>query len=183
MGTALVVVDMLNDFVDGVLANPAAPAIVPPIAELARDARAERDWVVVYCNNAHRPGDTELTAFPPHAMVGTPGAAVVDELRPEPSDLVVPKRFYSGFTRTDLHATLCAREVDRLVLAGQHTDCCIRHTCYDAFVRDYGLTVCTDATTVYEPADQEPVEVRQERALRYLATYYSAQLVPSTEVA
>lgn len=39
MRTALVVVDMLNDFVDGVLGNPAAKEIIGPIASLAEQAR------------------------------------------------------------------------------------------------------------------------------------------------
>jgi nicotinamidase-related amidase len=39
MQTALVIVDMLNDFVDGILANPAAKSIVGPISSLAERAR------------------------------------------------------------------------------------------------------------------------------------------------
>jgi nicotinamidase-related amidase len=44
MRTALVVVDMLEDFVDGVLANPAAKLIISPIASLAELARKSHDW-------------------------------------------------------------------------------------------------------------------------------------------
>ena len=82
MQTALVVVDMLNDFVDGVLANPAARHIVEPIASLLHRARPANDWVVLYANDAHGVTDRELRVFPPHAMAGTPGAEVIDELRP-----------------------------------------------------------------------------------------------------
>ena len=42
MRTGLIFVDMLNDFVDGVLANPVAKGIVDPIARLSEDAR-QRD--------------------------------------------------------------------------------------------------------------------------------------------
>ena len=175
MRTALVVVDMLNDFVDGVLGNPPARDIINPIASLLDRAHGENDWVVVYANDAHHLSDVELSVFPPHAMAGTPGAAVVDQLRPGPRDVVVNKRFYSAFTETDLQATLSAREVGRVVLVGQHTDCCIRHTGYDAFVRDYELVVCPDATTVFGPGAEEPLASRQERALEYLRTYYGAR--------
>src|ERR1035437_7736092 len=125
MRTALVVVDMLNDFRDGVLGNPAAKEIIGPIASLAEQARVSEDWMVIYANDAHQLSDVELRVFPPHAMAGTPSAEVLDELRPEPGDLVIDKRFYSAFTETDLEAVLRAHDVGRLVLVGQPTDCCI----------------------------------------------------------
>jgi len=174
--TALVVVDMLNDFMGGVLGNPAAKEIVAPIAQLTGQARGNSEWMVVYANDAHQLSDRELRVFPPHAMAGTPGANVIDELRPAPDDVIVPKRFYSAFTETELEALLRAGDVGRLVLVGQHTDCCVRHTSYDAFARGYELVVCPDATTVFEPGSDEPVSTRQRRALDYLRTYYGAQL-------
>jgi nicotinamidase-related amidase len=180
MTTALVVVDMLEDFVDGVLPNRAAKDIVGPIGQLAATARSRPDWVVLYANDAHLPDDFELRVFPPHAMAGTPGAMVIDELAPREGDLVVGKRAYSAFTGTDLDAVLGEHGVDRLVIVGQHTDCCVRHTCYDAFTRRLELVVCPDATTVYEPESHEPVSVRQHRALEYLKTYYGAELETTT---
>ena len=182
MRTALIVVDMLNDFVEGRLANPAAKTIIGPIASLAERARAEKEWVVVYANDAHLLSDVELRVFPPHALAGTPGAAVVPELAPKADDLVVGKRFYSAFTETDLAAVLADHEVGRLVLVGQHTDCCIRHTSYDAFRAGYELAVCPDATTVYQPGSDEPIAARQERALAYLTTYYGARIERSSDV-
>ncbi len=180
--SALVVVDMLNDFMDGVLGNPAAAGIVDPIRQLAARARTTADWVVVYACDAHELSDVELRVFPPHAMAGTPGAAVVDELEPQHGDVVVPKRFYSSFTETRLEAELRAHDVERVVLVGQHTDCCVRHTAYDAFARGFELAVCPDATTVFEPGSTEPIAQRQDRALDYLHTYYGARLLGSRDV-
>lgn len=176
MRAALVVIDMLNDFVDGVLANPAAESVIAPIAGLAERARDTADWLVVYANDAHRPDDRELRVFPPHAMEGTVGAAVVGALHPRVTDMVVGKRFYSAFTETDLEERLRSNDVGRLVLVGQHTDCCVRHTAYDAFCRGFDLVVCADATTVFEPGSDEPVAARQARALEYLRRYYGAHL-------
>lgn len=112
-------------------------------------------------------------------MAGTEGAQVVDELRPTERDVVVPKRAYSAFTETDLDRALADHGVERLVLVGQHTDCCVRHTSYDAFVRELEIAVCADATTVFEPGSDEAVDVRQHRALEYLKTYYGAQIATS----
>jgi nicotinamidase-related amidase len=72
MNTALVIVDMLRDFVDGRLANPAAKPTIQRIGALADAARRRSDWIVVYGNDAHRPGDLELRLFGEHAMVGPP---------------------------------------------------------------------------------------------------------------
>ena len=182
MHSALVVLDMLNDFVDGVLGNPAAKEIVGPISSIAGHARTSDEWLVVFANDAHHLSDVEFGVFPPHAMAGTTGAAVIDELRPEPADLVVEKRFYSAFTETDLDNILRSHDVGRLVLVGQHTDCCVRHTAYDAFVRGYELAVCPDATTVFEPGSDEPLALRQERALEYLRAYYGARFPVSCDV-
>lgn len=183
MRSALIVIDMLNDFMDGVLGNPAAKEIVPAIAGLVRQARETGEWVVIYANDAHLLDDVELQVFPPHAMSGTPGAAVIDQLKPEAHDVVVPKRFYSAFTETDLNQRLRQAEVGRLVLVGQHTDCCVRHTSYDAFVGGFELVVCPEATTVFAPGSSEPVPDRQARALEYLRTYYGARIEPTEAVA
>jgi len=182
MTTALLVVDMLNDFLHGVLANPAARAIVEPISGAVDRARAHADWVVVYTNDAHHLDDVELQVFPPHAMAGTPGAQVIDELAPAAGDLVVDKRAYSAFTGTTLEELLRRHAVQQLVLVGQHTDCCLRHTSYDAFMRGLDIVVCPDASAVFEPGTPEPVETRQERALEYLRAYYGATLKSVTDL-
>ncbi|MGA8296607.1 MAG: isochorismatase family protein [Acidimicrobiales bacterium] len=70
MCTALVIVDMLNDFVEGTLANPPAKEIIEPIATIANSARLSEGRLVVYTNDAHLPSDVELRVFPPHAMKG-----------------------------------------------------------------------------------------------------------------
>jgi nicotinamidase-related amidase len=176
MATALLVLDMLDDFTSGKLANPAAQPIIEPIAALARAARERDDWLVIYGHDAHRPGDFELAVFGEHAMADTPGAAVVADLAPQPGDLVVPKRYYSAFTQTDLDASCRVRQIDRLVVTGQHTDCCCRHTSYDAFARGIALTAVSDATAVYEPFAAGRYQQAQDSALQYLRTYYGAQM-------
>jgi nicotinamidase-related amidase len=89
----------LTDFTCGKLASPAAGQIIEPIAALTRAARERDDWLVLYRNDAHRPSDFELAVFGEHATAGIPGAAVVDQLAPQPGDVVVAKRCYPAFTR------------------------------------------------------------------------------------
>jgi nicotinamidase-related amidase len=176
MATALLVLDMLDDFITGKLANTAAEQIVEPIAALARMARGRDDWLVVYGSDAHQAGDFELAVFGEHAMAGSPGARVTEALTPRAGDIVVPKRFYSAFTQTDLDATCQVHRIDRLVMTGQHTDCCCRHTSYDAFARGIQLVVVADATAVYQPFAADDYQQAQNRALQYLRTYYGAEV-------
>ena len=174
---ALVVIDMLNDFVTGTLANEQrARAIVPANQRLLEHARASDDWVVVFANDAHRPGDPELAVWGEHAMEGTPAAEVIPELAPAEGDLVFPKRAYSAFGDTGLLDELRRRGVDEVVLTGQHTHCCVRHTAYDAFQAGLGVVVPADAVAVFEGVDGDD-------ALAYLRTVYGARVTTSAELA
>jgi nicotinamidase-related amidase len=176
MKTGLVIIDMLNDFHNGVLGNPAAVGIVEGIKLLVEYARSNKDWVVIYSNDAHKPGDLEFKVFGEHAVAGTDGAAVIDEIAPREDDEVVNKRYYSTFTETDMDSIGKVHHINRLVLVGQHTDCCVRHTSYDAYVRGLEVVVPSDATAVYEPLSNAPYEERQKAALDYLAGIYGARI-------
>ena len=182
MKTALVILDMLNDFVDGTLANSAAKPIIDPIAKLADEARGKDDWLVVYANDAHQPGDLEFAIFGEHAVAGSKGADVVGDLSPKKGDVVVPKRFYSAFTATDLDATCDVHDIGRMVVVGQHTDCCCRHTSYDAYRRGIEVVTVSDATCVFEPLTGGEYDAAQDRALQYLKIFYGAKIMESSAV-
>ena len=77
--------------------------------------------------------------------------------------MIVPKRYCSAFTQTDLDATCRVHGIPRLVVTGQHTDCCCRHTSYDAFARGITVTVVSDATAVYEPFAPQHIGPRLRR--------------------
>jgi nicotinamidase-related amidase len=173
---ALVIVDMLEDFVHGALANPQARIILPPVRELLAHARRE-GWVRVFANDAHEPGDPELAIWGEHAMAGTPGAQVVSGLAPAPGllELVVPKRAYGAFDGTDLDERLRELGVDEVVLAGQHTHICIRHSAYGALIHGYRITVPRDAVCAFEGIDEE-------KALEYLRAVYGAHVTSVGEL-
>ena len=77
MKQAILVVDMLNDFVTGALKCDRGLAIVPKTAQLLDGAR-KVGVPVVFCNDAHIKGiDHELKLWGDHAIVGTKGAEVI----------------------------------------------------------------------------------------------------------
>ena len=137
---ALIIVDMLKDFCDGKLANPKAQAIAPPLQRLLTHAR-EDGWVVVFSNDAHQPGDPELKVWGEHAMAGDPGAEVIDELSPAEGEIISEKRHYGAFDDTGLDEQLRERGVDEVVITGQHTHICVRHSSYGALIRGYEITI------------------------------------------
>lgn len=173
---ALVVVDMLADFVDGRLANSRARTLVEPIGRLLAYARSN-GWVVVFANDAHRPGDPELAVWGPHAMAGEPGAQVIEELGPAPGEreFVSPKRAYGAFDGTGLDERLRALGVDEVVIVGQHTHICVRHTAYGALIRGYRIVVARDAVCAFEGVDEE-------EALDYLRAVYGARIATVDEL-
>ena len=173
---ALVIVDMLNDFVTGAAgAGAAAKRIVPSVRRLLDHARADEDWLVVYANDAHRFDDRELELKGRHAMAGTLGAMVIDDLAPIGADreLIVSKRFYGAFDSTDLDDTLFDYDVIDIVLAGQSLDTSLLHTAYGAFCAGYAIQVPTDAVCA-------PDEVDIPQALERLSTTYGAELTTSS---
>lgn len=173
---ALVVIDMLNDFVTGKIANPRAEPIIPNIGDLLKKARSDRDdWLVVYANDAHLPGDFELKVWGEHAMAGTPGAEIIPELAAEAGEFVLPKRTYSSFHETGLDPLLRQFGVDTLVLTGQHTNICLRHTTADAFFRGYEVIVPRDGVEAISEEDHQA-------GLSYLETMYKADLPYTKEV-
>jgi len=143
-GSALLVIDMLEDFV-----RPGAPLEVPGARDILatlrrRISRARRKTeLVVYICDAHRKNDPEFTrmGWPPHAVAGTKGAAVVREIAPEPGDVVVEKKGYSGFFRTPLQTVLRRHGIRTVSLAGVVTNICILYTAYEAAVRGYEVVV------------------------------------------
>jgi nicotinamidase-related amidase len=171
---ALIIIDMLQDFVDGKLANPRAQVIVPSLQRLLEHAR-RAGWVVVFSNDAHEPSDREISIWGEHAMAGTPGAQVVEALQPQRGDLIVPKRLYGAFDGTDLGRLLHARGVDEVVLTGQHTHICVRHASYGAFQRGLAVTVPRDAVCTFEGVDDD-------QALDYLHSLYGAPITPAPSV-
>jgi nicotinamidase-related amidase len=169
---ALLVIDMLNDFIlpGAPLEVPDARRAVPAVRREIERARAEGRPVVFVCD-AHDPGDPEFARFgwPPHAVAGTRGAEVVDDLKPEARDTIVAKRSYSGFHDTDLTRVLEGLGVRRLRLTGCVTHICVLFTASDAVLRGYAVTVVEDAVAGLDPEDHRA-------ALRIMKTVLGARM-------
>jgi nicotinamidase-related amidase len=163
--TALVVVDMQNDFVapDGALHVPDAQATVPAIADLIRRFRAA-DARVVFTQDTHGAEDPEFAIWPPHAVAGTRGHAIVDDLHPLPDDTVLQKPRYDAFYGTPLDHLLRVWNVKTLVICGTVANICVHYTAASAALRWYDVVIPRDAVSALDPFDLA-ASLRQTTAL------------------
>ena len=77
---------------------------------------------------------------------GTWDFEIVDELRPEPGDVVIVKSRYSGFHGTDLDSFLRSRGIRNLLIAGIASNVCVESTIRDAYFNEYWPVMIADAT-------------------------------------
>lgn len=173
---AILVIDMLNDFADpkGKLYCATAEQVIPKIRQVV-EAGINR-IPVFYLNDAHVKGDRELEIWGEHALRGTWGAEVVAQLRPYVAQSeIVEKRWYSGFTETDLNERLKKLGTQTVYITGMHTNICDRHTCHDAYVNGYDIVVISDATGTF-------TEEEHADGLSYLKTMYGAKVMAADAV-
>lgn len=141
--SALIIVDMLNDFIEekgALYSGEGARNIIPFIAKRLQAYR-EAGNLVVYLQDAHAKDDLEFEKFPPHCVAGTWGSRTIDELAPQDGDIVIHKTRYSGFYGTDLDKILAENKPDVVEIAGVCTSICIMDTVGGLANRDYRTVV------------------------------------------
>ncbi len=176
---AVLIVDMLNDFVTGDLKCERARHIVPNLEKLIESAR-KHNIPVIYCNDAHYPEDFEvIEKWGKHAMKGTKGAEVIPELKPTEKDYVIEKRAYSSFYETGIDPLLKSlykgEGIRSVILGGLHTNICVRHTAADAFFRGYKIIIAQDCVEAFTQEDHK-------QGLKYLEYVYNAKIKTVDEI-
>jgi nicotinamidase-related amidase len=136
--TALIVADMLNDFLDpggSLYVGAQAREIIPFVAQKIAEFRAQEGVVIFVCD-AHAPDDREFRYFPAHAVKGSWGAEIIPELTPAPGDYQVEKTRYSPFAHTNLDDILKQEGVTEVHVVGVMTSICVMETVKELFDRD-----------------------------------------------
>lgn len=175
MKYALILVDMLNDFVTGKLGCGRARSVIKPNKKLINFAR-KNNIPIFYANDNHISGvDYELKLWGDHAIIGTDGAKVIDELKPSKKDYIINKHCYSGFFQTDLHWILKQLGITSLIITGLHTHLCCRHTSADAYQYGYEIIIPKDATNSFTENDYQ-------YGLDYLKQYYNVKITTVDEI-
>jgi len=152
--SALIVVDMQNDFVlDGAIMQvKEAMNQLPKIKSLIAKCR-ELSIPIIY--TIHETDEVlnplEIAAFPhlknAGMRKGTPGVEVVEELKPHANDIIIRKRRFSAFYQTDLELILRNMKITRIdtvIICGTVTNICCESTARDAFFRDFKVVFGSD---------------------------------------
>lgn len=150
---ALLVTDMLNDFLDpqgSLYCGPQAREIIPFVAEKIAAFRAQGGLVIFICD-AHAPDDREFKYFPAHAVKGSWGAQIIPELTPEPGDYRVEKTRYTAFAGTNLDDILKREQVEEVHVVGVCTSICVMETVKELFDRDLPALVYEQGVADFDP--------------------------------
>jgi ureidoacrylate peracid hydrolase len=177
--SAVVVVDMQNAFASkGGMLDIAgadisgAPRVISSIKKMLDEARGA-SVLVVYVQMGYKPdlsnsgGPNSPNWHKELAMnlmncrpelkgklltEGTWDFEIVEELKPEPGDLVVIKTRYSGFAGTTLDSQLRTRGIRYLFFVGIATNVCVESTLRDAYFQDYWPILIADGAMPAGPA-------------------------------
>lgn len=173
--TAVIVVDMQNDFVkpEGKLFVPTAPKTIEPIKRLLDNARA-RGVKIFYTKDTHYEGDPEFTIWGEHVRYGSWGWEIIDELKPTERDIVVIKTRYDGFYGTPLDDLLKVYGIKNIVVTGTVANICVLHTAASAALRWYKVIVPVDSISALNEFDYYT-------ALRQISFLYKGILVRSVD--
>lgn len=169
---ALIVADMLRDFVDpqGTLyVGPSARQIIPFIAQKIGETRVAGGVVIFVCD-AHAPDDREFKFFPPHAVKNTLGAEIIPELPMRAGDYRVAKTRYSCLAKTDLEDILKREQVERVEVVGVCTSICVMETVKELFDRDIPALVYRQGVADFDPE-------AHTFALKHMARVFGAQVL------
>jgi nicotinamidase-related amidase len=149
--TALLVVDMQNDFVlpGAPVEVPGGVELIPIIADLASQCR-DLGYPVLYTKEMHRADlsdfGIELDFEPAHCLEGSGGEEIVSGLDVAAVDVVIrQKRRYDAFLGTELDLVLRARGIENVLVTGVCTDVCVLSTVQHARNLDYRCFVLSDA--------------------------------------
>ncbi len=173
--TAVIVVDMQNDFVkpEGKLYVPTAPKTIEPIRRLLDKARKQKVRIF-YTQDTHYDDDPEYTIWGEHVRYGTWGWKIIDELAPEPGDIVVQKTRYDGFYGTPLEDLLRVYNIKNLVIVGTVANICVLHTAGSAALRWYKVIVPMDGISALTDFDYHS-------ALRQIDFLYKGVIVDTVD--
>lgn len=179
--TAIIVVHMQEDIVQpgsafgSVFSGQAAERdVVSKIGEVLSAGRAA-GAAVVYLRIAWRPGYSDLIANSPLLNMvkqagclveGTPGAAIIEALTPQPGDLVVTHKRPGGFTASQLDLLLRAKGITTVAFAGIATNASVEGTARQASDLGYETLLVEDACS----AADAPAHAASVQAMSLLAT-------------
>lgn len=190
--TAVIIVDMQNTFAhrggyfDLVGFDiSATEKIVKPCQEIVNTAR-EKGIKVIYLQMGYSP-DLSDSGGPNSPLwhksqglallrqnpewkdklyiYGTWGANIIEELEPQPGDIVIRKQKHDGFIGTNLDIVLGTYGIKYLVFIGTATNICVESTLRHAFSLQYFPILVSDAVSQMGPSSTQEATIFNVRSI------------------
>src|SRR6202040_2364419 len=170
--TAVVLIEYQNDFTSegGTLHDAVKPVMnstnmLANTLEMVRQAR-ELGATIVHAPITFTDDYHELTSEPYGILKGVVdsksfrkgswGSEIVDELKPQPQDIVVEgKRGLDGFASTNLDFVLRSRGITNIALGGFLTNCCVESTMRTGYEKGYNVVTLKDCTAALSEEEQK----------------------------
>jgi ureidoacrylate peracid hydrolase len=163
---ALIVIDMQNDFChpDGFLAKAGMDvkdirAMIPNLSRFVSTARAEgvRIFMVQslmedrYLSPAMRYRKLRIGRSEDICKENSWGQKQIEELSPQPGDVVINKHTYSAFQGTGLTEKLIEIGIETLIVTGVLTEVCVETTVRDSACLHFYNVIPNDCTASNNP--------------------------------
>jgi len=172
MRTAVIILDMAKGY--GWKPGSYGYDMVDRVRAL-KDAAYDAGVQVLHVNSMRRPSDGLGDVL---MGEGKEALDVIEALQPVDKDILVFKRYLSGFSYNDLEYILRNLDIDTVVIAGASTDNTVLWTAADAFQRRFKTAVLDDVTMVHR--ESEPPEV-QTYALRIVKNVLHSDVLSLAE--
>lgn len=148
----LIIIDMVKDYFRPEVNYPITPlarAIIEPINRMIKVFR-DKSLPVIFSTDSFNETDFIFKSrMHPHAISGTQGAEVIDELNRVDDDLWLPKPRFSAFFNTGLEKTLREMDVTACAVAGIATNFCVLTTVMDALCHDFKAVLLEDCSAAF----------------------------------
>lgn len=172
---ALIIIDMVKDYFvteNNYSITPFATKIISPINRLI-DKFRQNQFPVIFATDAFKEDDFIFQGkMHPHAIKGTKGAEVIDELKIKTEDLWLQKPRFSAFFDTDLEKIMKKQGVTMCAVAGIATNFCVLTTAMDALCYDFKTVILEDCSAAFS----------QEIHENCLSLYQNSPLYPLLRV-
>jgi nicotinamidase-related amidase len=175
---AVIIVDMLEDNLGKERTGKREEEkIIKPAAAFLKECRKASIPVIFACDSFLRDDFLFQGRMKPHAIRGTNGTRPIQDLEPQPSDIILEKRRFSAFFKTDLDQTLRTLRVDTVAIGGINTHFCVLATAFDAVCHDFSTIILEDMSAAYKR------EIHQSfvDAYRFSAIYPIFRVMKSNE--
>lgn len=166
---------MQNDFAHpkGKLYSESARKVIPSIKKLLEKARSS-GVAVFFTQDSHMKDDYEFSFWGEHAVEGSWGFEIVEELKPIEGEVIIKKLRYDAFYGTPLDHILRLKKVKNLVIVGTVANVCVLETASSAALNLYKVVVPVDAIAAITEFDKHAT-------LRQIDFLYRGVIVKSVD--